>query len=955
MQKSLLRSRSVNRRLLWGRLGVLGLLAVLCLAVAPGFAQDENTDLWRIQGDPRVAPTGTPYDVPAGTGPWHGDSLYVGATFLRDTTKEFIVWLAPYYIPQGSYHGALYLMVPQGTGIPDSAYFLFWNKCQPNPNAPTRIDLTNIPFIAQNIHHLDTLFFMYRSSQTGAGGTTCPANYGVLTNDFGVTQNDSLFTGPNRARTDVPPWNNFDRHYSARNENALAALIANSNGAIPNHLIPPAGVAGIPDQNFVPDTFWSISKQKYVKYGRRWCEAAWVHTRIGGNVRTDTVEFGFEDQFNGLDLHFEDIRFNVSGVFLIHPVILDSLALNLFSSDTIRAGDSAVGKAVISGRDSTGRLFTDSTNLASGVVWGLVKSSQSLSNLSKGNGPSSTNVFRAVTAYEWDTITVRYTDPKSGKMLNARKAVYVAPGPAYKVWIEPDTLINVNDRSAASLVRLRNPDHLALVTISGSQTQATAYSVVRDLYGNFVSLATTAAWAEYAIPPATPPGYVTVTTPVKPYVGLITRVNTQTVSSYVKSSETGLIFDTTRVSLLNGVFTQLRFINAITGDTVTSISMNTDSSIQLKLVGILSSDPVPNHWIDATGLWSLTPNIASDFPIPATAPSQTWTFSPQVPGGPSSLVATNGTATVSIPVTVTPAPPDSVSISIITPLTSLTAGQPFQAEVRVYNHDGLVPGTYCYPTNSGTSAIYQDSLGKGTTPDPTVVTKSGNGIINQAPGTTNTVQECFTGGIDTVTLTLYRAPYNNAATPKDTTHQITVVLGPHSAITVPFTLQPGPLSRLQIENVNNVHVVGPDTLRYPSGSTTLFSIGYDQWGNRRGREASNWGTSNNLEPPSQVNMVSQVYLSASDVTSDESGILHARAARFVNGVFQDSLAADSLPIVILGPPSSLDSAVTRDVNGDGYLDEMHAPPSKKNHNKVIIRLNTLVYPRIQEGNRSMCS
>jgi hypothetical protein len=398
---------------------------LMAIGFSTAFAQDENTDLWRIQGNPNVSPPplNTPYNTPPNTGTWHGDSLYVGATFMRDTTKRFIVWLANYYIPQGSYHGALYLMIPR-PGLPDSALFLFYNKCQNPANAPTVVDLTNI---TPTIHHLDTLFFMYRSFEENAGGNAC-GNYHTLTNALNVYQADSLFTGPNRSPADGWLPGHIDRHYSARNENALAALIGGN----------PA----------VPDTFFSISKQKYVKYGRRWCEAAWVHTQIGGNVRTDTVEFGFEDQFNGGDINFEDIRFNVTGVFLIHPVILDSLALDLFSKDTIAAGDSATGIAVVSGRDSLGQLFKDSTKLANSVVWGLRESAQSKSILSKGQGPSNTNVFHAVTAYEWDTITVQYTDTKTGKILQNRKRVYVKPGPDYRVWIEPDANINPDDLGA---------------------------------------------------------------------------------------------------------------------------------------------------------------------------------------------------------------------------------------------------------------------------------------------------------------------------------------------------------------------------------------------------------------------------------------------------------------------------------------------------------------------------
>jgi hypothetical protein len=116
-----------------------------------------------------------------------------------------------------------------------------------------------------------------------------------------------------------------------------------------------------------------------------------------------------------------------------------------------------------------------------------------------------------------------------------------------------------------------------------------------------------------------------------------------------------------------------------------------------------------------------------------------------------------------------------------------------------------------------------------------------------------------------------------------------------------------------------VHLTGIDSLAYPSGAITLYSVGYDVYGNKIGREASNWSVSGTLHQPSQTIGVSQVYYDASQVTGDESGIMTARALR--NASINDS-TGDSLGFFIKGPPSVLDSAVTRDMNGNGYLDEI---------------------------------
>jgi hypothetical protein len=504
---------------------------IMALSFSTAFSQTfsnigENVDLWRVRGDtmallPPILRTpalaikeGTtegfpPIGGPTNGGPWHADSLWIGATFQRDITKSFVVWLAPYFTAGGTYRGSLYIMVPR-PGLPDTAIFLFYNRC--NGTAPTKIDLTNMTPTIQN---LDTVYFMYRSDSGNGGLGACGGWFGVP-NDNGVKQTDSLFTGPNRAPADtvVPAWANTDRHYSGRNENNLRTLLGNAP--------------------FIPDTFWSLSKQKYVKYGRRWCEAGWIHKdtlpKPGSNVRTDTVEFGFEDQFNGQDICFEDIRFELTGVFLNYPMQIDSLVLHFFPNkdtlhsytkvDTIAAGDSLFLRAVIWGKDTTPaqNIFADSTDLAKKVVWQLVKSQQSTSFMSLGAGPSNSNTFKAANAYEWDTIVVTYLNVRK------RKAIYVKPGPDYKVWIEPDSAIDPRGTSAAMITRLQTQDSVASVTITSLDNQKSVYGVVRDQFGNFTRFANNSVWTEVKNAGVT----ISIVNPVNgtpAFVGLINRVN----------------------------------------------------------------------------------------------------------------------------------------------------------------------------------------------------------------------------------------------------------------------------------------------------------------------------------------------------------------------------------------------------------------------------------------------
>ena len=432
---------------------------------SPVFSQTmsggENTDLWRVRGMQG-------YNIPANTGVWHADSLWIGATFIRDTANKFIVWRAHYYNPQGSYHGALYLMVPR-PGKPDSALFLFYNRCNDaeTPPIPDSLDLTDNAFVRGAIHHLDTLFFMYRSWEINGGGGKCPpaSPWRPLTVDSNIDtklrQDDSLFTGPNRAPGEG--WQFIDRHYSLRNVNALT-------------------------NPHIPTTFFSLSQQKNVSYGRRWCEAGWVPTVPGGSIRTDTVEFGFEDQFNGDDMNYEDIRFNVTGVFLFKPLQLDTLLLDFFPPrDTIQAGDSISYRAVLIGKDSLGQTFRDSTVLANNVTWSLQKALQSRNFMRLDTGPSSTNTFKAITAYEWDTIGVSYSNPKTGATLQTIKRIYISPGPAARLVIQADTSILLNDSAFTS--------REGQITIGSSSQKDSAFAVLRDFFGNWIGYATQANWS----------------------------------------------------------------------------------------------------------------------------------------------------------------------------------------------------------------------------------------------------------------------------------------------------------------------------------------------------------------------------------------------------------------------------------------------------------------------------
>jgi hypothetical protein len=179
-------------------------------------------------------------------------------------------------------------------------------------------------------------------------------------------------------------------------------------------------------------------------------------------------------------------------------------------------------------------------------------------------------------------------------------------------------------------------------------------------------------------------------------------------------------------------------------------------------------------------------------------------------------------------------------------------------------------------------------------------------------------------GLDTISLVLYYAPVS-----PDSLHQIQLTISGFygqalSAKTIPFRLKPGPLDSIQIEDIYKRHLTQPQTLTYPTGTVTLYVAGFDQYGNRieptgyggSALDSVLWRTDGTLHRVVPDSIGNSVYYSATNVMYDENG--NMRAMLLVG----TKLLKDSLPIRIVAAPAKLDSAVTRDINGNGLIDRI---------------------------------
>ncbi len=333
-----------------------------------------------------------------------------------------------------------------------------------------------------------------------------------------------------------------------------------------------------------------------------------------------------------------------SGVIVAYPACIKILSTP-FNDDTLSYGDSLkLTYAIIKTCESPS---PKSDTLP--VAWKLVPSVSNFnSRLRDSSGIE--NVFYAGNGYGQFLIITTTIDSALAKNYPDTMRVYVKLPPVkYALWIEPDTNIDPNGTTPQILSRLRSPDPVSQVGFSKNGDIAAIAAVKRDQYGNFVGFPSNALWQVIG-----DSGVVRISTPAKPYLCMIEGLN------YGKtlirlSDDSGSFPDTVPVeNYYDSCITKIKLVNAVTGRKIDSVYINTDQDITIKVMGVLSTDPTQNNWIDVTGSWSLNPgDIAVLNPLPPS-PAGQWVFSPIKPCA-SLLTVTvrSGPAPLSITIPVT--------------------------------------------------------------------------------------------------------------------------------------------------------------------------------------------------------------------------------------------------------------------------------------------------------------
>ncbi len=519
--------------------------------------------------------------------------------------------------------------------------------------------------------------------------------------------------------------------------------------------------------------------------------------------------------------------------------------------------------------------------------------------------------FTPVRAYQ-SVYIVGYLELDANHILMDTVQLRIVPGKPARLVIEGSSVYNRN-----------KPNPIDTARIPSTANTTRLYAIIRDSIGNYINYSLITEW-----------GVVNNDTAVSIRngntnlgEGVVTRnAKEGVVKVFAIDKPTGFR-DSTVVVLLEFYFLRLRIV--VGNDTsAQSLTMNTNEDTTLHVQGLRSTDSV---WVDIEAHWENSSNLRISPPAPGW--SNTWRFSPSDTGKGwirVTLEDDENTIPDTLPVTFLPGPPTGVTVTILTPPEKRIAGEPITIALTITNKDGLVPGEYCFSSKSGSAVVYTDTLGTGGRPRPFVI------IGNDTLWLGEKGDQCFKDGRDTITTVLYYVPLTN-----DSLHRISVTLGGLQGRTTPFILLPGPLDSLALEyRPDRPSPVGDTvTLRYPTGNITIYAIGYDRFGNRIGPIKSNWSTDSTLHPIDySVNTERIVYLTTT-VTDNEAGNIKAVPYDPALSSFKATVF-----VKVIGPLITLVNARTRDVNGNGYLDQIELTfsrpikiPEDYKFNNIVIR------------------
>jgi len=650
---------------------------------------------------------------------------------------------------------------------------------------------------------------------------------------------------------------------------------------------------------------------------RRVIDLGGVHNQMSAGFSLDSIadEFGLvEGQKYYIDVFYAERHTTESNCLITTNLIRPTLKIfQTISGDTLEAGDTIPIVGVI--RDQFDERMPD---LEDSIRWEIVPPTVNDTNdrllVSKGDSTflTATRAHRFIWVRGW------VYDPYLPDAIKSDTvAIWVKPGPDHHIVIE-----------ATDNPRPNGDDPLSQILIdSDNSVWERSYAVVRDVYGNlsdnkFTSPAT--VWKSDSTHIAT-----VEKESGKAYHGIVRRAQNFGETKVIVS-DGNLIPDDVLVIVGKHYYDSLRLVDLKTGKVVDVLRLETDSTGRYKIQGLKSthvSDPTnPESWEDCPGTVQLFDTLINEASNPTFG--DLWVYSPVNHGnGRVELTNPNDSRTkkTTIPVEVTLSPPQ-IFLNIVTPANKRIAGDTILVEISIKNSDGYIPIPYCFGGNNADikdSIAYFDNLGRGGNSRPEPYTIVENKVLLNFDNEKYKNHQCFKNGRDTFGVVLFYAPFEPGP---DSNHVISAYAGSRYAETEKFKLLPGPINRLSLENSNWVPY---DDTVYMDPKQDMFgtySVGYDKFGNRIGREpTTEWGVTGDLNPDKvSVKFGESVLYQTNEEKDGMSGDLVA-TARGKN----DTLIRTDVTIIVRTPPSKPVTAFTRDISGNGYLDRIDVVFNKR--------------------------
>jgi fibro-slime domain-containing protein len=650
-----------------------------------------------------------------------------------------------------------------------------------------------------------------------------------------------------------------------------------------------------------------------------------VHNEMNDGFALDTIanEYGLKkNEKYYLDVFYAERHTTESNCLITTNLIRPTIDIfQTISGDTLEAGDTIPIIGII--KDKAQKRMSE---LEDSIRWEIIPPTVKDSNDRLLVAQGDSTFLTATRAYRFIYVRGWVYDPYVPENIKSDTvAIWVKPGPDHHIVIE-----------ATENPRLNDADPLNQITIdSDKNIWEACYSVVRDRFENlslnkFTSSAT--VWKSEDTRIAT----VTAESG-KAYHGIVSR-SQNFGDTKVIASDGNLIPDDVPVKVSDYYYDRLRLVDLKTGKVVDTLRLETDSTGHYKLQGLksiaVSDSTNPTSWEDCPGNVALFDTLKNASSNPEFG--NTWEYSP-INHGKGHVVLSNPndsrTKKSTIPVIIKLSPP-RLKLTILTPENKRIAGDTILVEITIQNTDGLIPVPYCIggnnPANNDPlvtyikdSLAYFDNLGRGGVSKPEPYTIVNEKVLLNFDNEKYKTQQCFIGGKDTFGLVLFYAPFEPG---KDSLHVLSTYAGSRYAETEPFKLLPGPLTTLRFENSN--WVPAPDTVfMNPIDDTySTYSNGYDEYGNRIGHiPSSEWDVNGDLD----TNKLSAKFgpNNTYRTYNERDGMKGDLIAEAVgkNG----KIVRADLAIVVRTPPSTIISAFTRDISGNGLLDRVDIVFNKK--------------------------